>query len=116
MPRKATTKSVERQKIGVPDSLDAAMETARCAQEGAYKLQKAVDALRTGLETISVAEFDHEQRIPVSSSQLRAMAVATLDEYSRLVGQNWRKHPLIGNRAGDRNDSDYNESGHGGRA
>ena len=75
------------------------------AQAGAHKLSLAVDALRSALETIAVAEYDHEAGRPVSAQDLRAMAVQGLDAYSAIAGQNWRRHPIIGSRAGDRSDA-----------
>lgn len=105
MPRKAKAVPFDKPKLGLPSPLEAAQETARNAQAGAFKLQHAVDALRTGLETIVSAEFDHTLGTPVGARELREMAAATLDAYSQLVGQSWRRNPLIGSRAGDRSDA-----------
>jgi hypothetical protein len=89
--------------LGVPDSLDAARETARHMAEGNRKLCLAVEGLRKGLEVIAHAEWDATTQKPVGPRELRALAVEALDAYSELTGQNWRRNPLIGSRAGDRN-------------
>lgn len=115
MGRKKTSYPAHKPSIGLPNALEAALEEARHAKEGALRLQRAIDTLRAGLETIVVAEFDHETQLPVSAQQLRQMACATLDEYSRATGQSWRKHKLTGSsRAGDRSEAEYNSQGHGG--
>lgn len=93
----------DKPKMGHLDPLEAAQETARNAQEGNLKLARAVDALRAGLEEISVAEIDNATGLPVSARDLRLLAVSTLDAYSKLTGQNWRRHKIIESRAGDRN-------------
>lgn len=92
------------QKPSLPplDPLESALETARNAQEGNLKLSRAVEALRTGLETIAFAEMDNSTGLPVSATDLRGLAVNALDAYSRVCGQQWRRHPLVGSRAGDR--------------
>jgi hypothetical protein len=94
---------VDKPKLGTLDPLESAQETARNAQEGNIKLSRAVDALRSGLETISVAEVDNATGLPVSAKDLRMLAVSTLDAYSKLTGQNWRRHRIVESRAGDRN-------------
>lgn len=85
------------------DPLEASQEEARHAKEGNLKLQRAVDTLRTALETIVVAERDNRTGLPTTTQDLRGIAVAGLEEYSRLTGQSWRRHKLVGNWAGDRN-------------
>jgi hypothetical protein len=92
MPRK---KPEEKPKIGLPDALEAAQATAKAWQEGSHKLARAVDALRQGLETIVQAEMDNSTGLPVSANDLRGLAVTTLDAYSRITGQAWRKHRVI---------------------
>lgn len=95
----------EKPSLGLPDPLWAAQETARCASEGNLKLAKAVDALRETLETIVAAEYDRVTKLPVSATQLRQLAVAGLDRYTAVCGQNWRlaRNKLTGaTRAGDR--------------
>lgn len=98
----AKPKRTEKPSLGLPDPLEAAQEAARNAQEGNLKLARAVDALRTALETVVVAEVDNTTGLPVTALQLRQLAVEGLDAYSRLTGQNWKRHKLIGNWAGDR--------------
>lgn len=93
----------DKPKLGHLDPLEAAQETARNAQEGNLKLARAVDALRAGLETISIAEIDNTTGLPVSARDLRLLAVSTLDAYSKLTGQNWRRHKIVESRVGDRN-------------
>jgi hypothetical protein len=93
----------DKPKLGHLDPLTAAQETARNAQEGNLKLARAVDALRTGLETISVAEIDNTTGLPVTAQELRILAVSALDAYSALTGQSWRRHKIVNSRAGDRN-------------
>ena len=95
--------------IGVPDPLDAAREELRHAKEGNLKLQRAIDGMRQTLETIVAAEFDHHRGQPVTAVELRTMATEGLNEYSRLTGQNWRRHKLIGSRVGDRDMSTLGE-------
>lgn len=97
------TLSLDKPKLGHLDPLEAAQETARNAQEGNLKLARAVDALRSGLETISIAEIDNTTGLPVSARDLRLLAVSALDAYSKLTGQNWRRHKIIDSRVGDRN-------------
>jgi hypothetical protein len=92
---------------------DAAMEALRDAQasamDGAMKLAHAVELLRTGLETIVRAEVDNDTRLPVSVKDLKTIAVGALDAYSAHAGQDWKRHPLIGSRAGDRSNAEgYN--------
>jgi hypothetical protein len=88
--------------IGVPDPYEAYLEELMHAKEGNLKLQHAIEVLRSTLETIVVAEFDNRSQLPVSAQELRTMAAEGLNEYSRLTGQNWRRHKLIGSRVGDR--------------
>ena len=101
--RKKTSTAAERPSIGLPDPLEAARETARHMAEGNRKLAVSVDALRQALENIARAEWDHQTNSPVGPTELRALAVAGLDAYSKLIGQDWRRNPLVGSRAGDRN-------------
>jgi hypothetical protein len=94
----------EKPALGLPDALEAAQEAARLAQEGSLKLSRAVDILRQGLETLVSAEIDRVSGLSVTASELRMLAVQTLDAYSALSGQSWRRHKLTGpSRAGDRN-------------
>lgn len=93
----------DKPKLGNLDPLESAQETARNAQEGNIKLARSVDALRTGLETIAIAEVDNTTGLPVTTRDLRLLAVSALDAYSNLTGQNWRKHKIVNSRAGDRN-------------
>lgn len=97
MPR---AKAKEKPRLGLPDPLQAAQEEARCAKEGTHKLGRAIDVLRTGLETIVQAEMDNRTRLPVTAAELRQLAVDTLDAYSALTGQDWRRHKLQGSWAG----------------
>jgi hypothetical protein len=94
--------SIAKPTLGLPDPLDAAREALTHAQEGALKLQKAVDTLRTTLETIVTAEMDNHTGLPVTALELRKLAVGGLDAYSAISGQSWRRHKLIGDRSGDR--------------
>jgi hypothetical protein len=72
--------------------------------EGNRKLTMAVDALRSGLETIVIAEVDRMTGLPTTALDLRKLAVEALDSYSQITGQNWRRAKLTGpTRAGDRN-------------
>lgn len=93
----------EKPSIGLPDALEAAQEVARNAQEGNLKLARSVDALRTALETIVIAEMDRRTGLPTTTKDLRGIAMAGLDAYSQVSGQSWKRHKLIGNWAGDRN-------------
>lgn len=93
----------ERPSIGLPDPLEAAQEAARLAREGNHKLCGAVDALRTALETIVIAEYDSHTRAPTTTADLRKLAIEGLNAYSALTGQSWRRNKLIGSYAGDRN-------------
>lgn len=106
MPRKSTAaKSAPPKRDHLPplDPLLAAQEQARNAMEGSHKLSLAVDALRTGLETIVSAEVDLKTGLPTSTLDLRGIAVAALDAYSQISGQSWRRAKLIGSYVGDRN-------------
>lgn len=81
----------------------AALEADAHAQEGNRKLCMAVDALRSGLETIVIAEMDRKTGLPTSTVDLRRLAVEALDAYSAITGQSWRRAKLSGpTRAGDR--------------
>jgi hypothetical protein len=93
----------ELPRIGLPDPLEAMTSAYRNAQEGNLKLQRSIDALREGLETIVIAEVDNATRLPTTAADLRRLAVEALDAYSRLTGQSWRRHKLIGSYVGDRN-------------
>jgi hypothetical protein len=95
-------KKTEKPKLGLPDALAAAQEEARHAKEGALKLSRAIDALRTGLETIVIAEVDNRTGLPTTTKDLRGIAVEALNAYSRVSGQSWKRHKLIGSWAGDR--------------
>lgn len=110
MPRHKKTPPAEKPKIGVPDELEAARETAKQWQEGSYKLARAVDTLRAGLETIAIAEVDNLTHLPVSVSDLHTLAVATLDAYSAITGQNWRKAKLVGPWQGGKGNKPVHES------
>jgi hypothetical protein len=111
MPR-AKRALTEKPKLGLPDSLEAAQESARLAQEGNLKLTRAVDALRTALETIVAAEWDHRMNAPVTPKDLRELASNGLDTYSQLTGQNWRlpKNKLQGSWAGGTGNKPVHES------
>ena len=93
----------EKPSLGLPDPLEAAQEAARLAQEGNLKLSRSVDALRTALETIVIAEVDNTTGLPTTTKDLRGIAVAGLNAYSQVSGQSWKRHKIIGNWAGDRN-------------
>ncbi len=101
MPR-AKKASVDKPKLGLPDSLEAAQECARLAQEGNHKLARCVDALRTAAELVVIAEVDNRTGAPVTTQDLKGIMIAALDEYSRITAQNWRspKNKLIGSWAG----------------
>lgn len=72
--------------------------------KGNEKLRAAVDVMRTGLETIISAEWDYERGRPVSTDDMRGLARETMDAYSSITGQDWRRHRLTGaTLAGDRN-------------
>jgi hypothetical protein len=96
-------KKGEKPRLGLPDPLEAALEEALHFKEGNRKLALAVEALREGLELITVAEWDHRLNRPVSIDDQRRIAIGALDAYSAIVGQSWRRHRLSGpTRAGDR--------------
>jgi hypothetical protein len=97
-----SSQTADKPRIGLPDPLEATQEAARLAQNGNLKLAKAVDCLRQGLETIVTAEMDRRTGLAVSAKELRMLAAATLDAYSAICGQSWRRHKLIGDRSGDR--------------
>ena len=104
--RKYTRRKPVAEKPRLPqlDPLEAALETARHAQEGNHKLGRAVEALRAGLEAIAYAEVDRSTGLPATPKDLRLLAAAALDAYSQVTGQNWRRVKLTGStRAGDRN-------------
>jgi hypothetical protein len=104
MPRqKRNLALAQKPRLGVPDALEAAQEVARNMQEGNHKLGQAVTVLRQALETIVHAEVDNHTGLPVSAKDLRMLAKASLDAYSQISGQSWRRNPLIGDRSGDRN-------------
>jgi hypothetical protein len=84
------------------DPLEAALESARNAQEGNVKLARAVEALREGLETVVNAEWDHTENRAVTPRELREIAITALDAYTALVGQSWRRNPIVKTRVGDR--------------
>lgn len=107
MPRKKTALKPTLPKL---DPLEAALEIARNAQEGSAKLSRAVEALRQGLETIVAAEVDLTTNIPVSVKDLRGIAVAALDAYSQVCGQNWRRAKLIGSWASGTGNAPVHES------
>jgi len=102
MPR-AKRNPQEKPSIGLPDPLHAAQEACRLAQEGNTKLARSVDVLRQALETIVIAEVDNRTGLPTTPKDLRGLAVEGLNAYSALIGQNWRKNPIIASWAGDRN-------------
>ena len=84
------------------DGLAAALEATRHAQEGNVRLSRAIDVLREGLQTISIAEMDNYTKMPVSAQQLRVMAVETLQAAAALAGQNWLtpRNQVVRTRAG----------------
>lgn len=98
--KRAPVAQADKPKLGLPDELEAAQESARNAQEGNVRLARAVDALRTALETIVVAEMDRTTGLPTTTKDLRGIATAGLDSYSQISGQSWKRHKLIGNWAG----------------
>lgn len=102
MPRKYKAPG-EKPKLGVPDPLTAAREAAAHAQEGSLKLSRSVDVMRVALELIVSAEMDLQTGHPVTIRDLKGIATGALDEYSRISGQSWKRHKLIGDRSGDRN-------------
>ena len=77
-------------------------QALQAAQAGNEKLRQAVEIMRVALETIVVAEYDHQERRETTARDLRKMATNGLNEYSRLTGQNWRTEKLRGSLAGDR--------------
>ena len=108
--RKAAKPNGRRPSLGLPDELAAAQEACRLAQEGNLKLSRSVDLLRGQLELIVQAEFDHKSKRLVTASDLRQLAVEGLDAYSEVSGQDWRRRPLIGNRAGTTGNPPVHES------
>ncbi len=98
--RKVKVEPAEKPKLGLPDELEAAQEAARLAQEGNLKLSRSVDVMRTALETILQAEVDNRTGRPVTTKDLKELATEGLDAYSQITGQSWKRHKLIGNRAG----------------
>jgi hypothetical protein len=109
MPRRKAA-PVEKPKLGLPDALESAQESARLAQEGNLKLSRSVDALRTALETIAAAEWDHQRNAPVTPKDLRELAVNGLDAYSQISGQSWKRHKLQGSWAGGTGNKPVHES------
>lgn len=105
----ATPNTTVRPPVPRLDPLEAAQEAQRHAQEGNLKLARAVDVLRTSLETIIQADWDHVANRACSAGDLRQIALRAMDEYSSISGQSWRKHKLIGSRAGDRDLSTLEE-------
>lgn len=85
------------------DPLAASQEAAAHAQEGNVKLSRAVDILRGALETVVMAEMNLKTQLPTTTEELRGIAIEGLSAYSRLTGQSWKRHKLIGSWAGDRN-------------
>lgn len=103
----------EKPRLPHLDPLEAAQEAARHAQEGNRKLALAVDAMRSALETIAVAEIDRATGLPVTARDLRQLATEGLDAYSALTGQNWRRVKLTGpSRAGDRSMGRLSDEGY----
>lgn len=100
----------EKQPIGLPDPLEAALEAQRLAQEGNVKLARSVDALRTACETVLIAEVDNTTGRAVTVQDLRGIVTAGLNEYSRITGQSWKRHKLIGNWAGGTGNKPVHES------
>ncbi len=93
----------EKPKLPPLDPFAAAKEAEAHAQEGNRKFCLAVDALRSGLELIVVAEMDNATGLPTTVLDLRKLAVETLNQYSAITGQSWRRAKLSGpTRAGDR--------------
>src|SRR5271170_8393623 len=91
----------------------AAIEAEAHAMEGNRKLCMAVDALRSGLETIVIAEMDRLTGLPTTPTDLRKLAVEALNAYSAITGQNWRRVKLSGpTRAGDRNQNSLRDQGY----
>lgn len=95
--------------IGLPDELEAAQESARLAQQGALKLSRAVDFLRTALETIVIAEVDLSTGRPTTTRDLRDLAIEGLNAYSQISGQSWKRHKLVGNWAGSTGNAPIHE-------
>src|SRR5271168_1347108 len=96
--RKYTKRKIETVKRNLPplDPFAAAKEADAHAQEGNRKLCMAVDALRSGLETIVRAEVDNLTGLPTTTVDLRKLAVEALEAYSAITGQNWRRSKLTG--------------------
>ena len=93
--------------LGLPDELDATQEACRLAQEGNVKLARSVDVMRAALEMIATLSqpgmIDRQTNLAISTNDLGNMALEALNAYSHLTGQSWKRHKLIGSRAGDRN-------------
>lgn len=51
---------------------------------------------------ILLAEIDNATRLPVTTRDLKGLAVEALDKYSQVSGQDWRRAKLRGSLAGDR--------------
>lgn len=113
-PRKVRAKVAaapkEKPPIGLPDPLEAALESQRLAQEGNLKLSRSVDALRTACETVLIAEVDNTTGRAVTVHDLKGIVTAGLNEYSRITGQSWKRHKLIGNWAGSTGNKPVHES------
>lgn len=99
----------DKPRLPALDPLAAAQEAAAHAQEGNVKLARAVDILRGALETVVMAEMNLKTQQPTTTDELRGIAIEGLTAYSRLTGQNWKRHKLIGSWAGDRNLSNVEE-------
>lgn len=100
----------EKPPIGLPDPLEAALESQRLAQEGNVKLSRSVDALRTACETVLTAEIDNTTGRAVTVADLKGIVTAGLNEYSRISGQSWKRHKLVGNWAGSTGNKPVHES------
>lgn len=99
-PAKSAAAPKEKPPIGLPDPLQAALESQRLAQEGNVKLSRSVDALRTACETVVIAEVDNTTGRAVTVTDLKGIVIAALNEYSRISGQSWKRHKLVGSWAG----------------
>ena len=82
------------------DPAVAYRQAAEAAQEGNVKLARACDILREGLQTLVIAERDNLTGLMVSAEELREIARATLDAFSRFSGQDWRRVRVVHTRAG----------------
>ena len=100
---------VDKPKMPRLDPLEAAQERERLANIGNRKLSLAVDVLRSGLETVVIAEMDNVTRLPTTTADLRKIAIAALNRYSDISGQSWRRHKIVDTRVGDRDLSTLEE-------